>query len=66
MNFLLHGDLKLRGIKFTNKHLLTLEARGRFPKRVKLGEQTNAWVELEIEAYQQALLAARDKPKSAA
>ena len=60
MRFLLRSDLKARGIPFTNKHLLKLEADGKFPKRVKLGEQTNAWVEEEIDAYQAALVAARN------
>jgi prophage regulatory protein len=66
MKFLLRRDLKSRGIPFTNKHLLKLEREGRFPKRVKLGDQTSAWVEEEVDAYQQALAAARNETSSAA
>jgi predicted DNA-binding transcriptional regulator AlpA len=61
MKFLLRPDLKARGIKFSNKHLLHLEAQGRFPKRVYLGEQTPAWAEPEVDDYQRALLEARNK-----
>jgi len=60
MKFLLRSDLKARGIKFTNKHLLTLEERGKFPRRAYLGERTPAWPENEIDDYQEARLAERD------
>lgn len=67
MKFLLRPDLKARGIKFSNKHLLHLEAKGLFPKRVYLGELTPAWPEPEIDEHQRKLLEARDTaPKSAA
>jgi prophage regulatory protein len=65
MRFLLRDDLKARGIRFTNKHLLKLEADGKFPKRVRLGDQTVAWPEPEIDAYQTALMEARNTPKAA-
>jgi prophage regulatory protein len=65
MKFLLRPDLKARGITFSNKHLLKLEAAGKFPKRVRLGELTVAWAEPEIDAYQERLLAERGAPKAA-
>jgi predicted DNA-binding transcriptional regulator AlpA len=65
MKFLLRDDLKARGIVFSNKHLIELEKMGRFPKRVRLGAQTVAWPETEIDSYQEKLLADRDAPKAA-
>jgi predicted DNA-binding transcriptional regulator AlpA len=66
MKFLLRSDLRDRGIKFTNKHLLHMERTGKFPKRTYLGPRTPAWTEPEIDAHQAALLAERDAPPKAA
>lgn len=52
-------DLAVRGIPFSNKHLLFLEREGRFPKRVRLGHSTVFWVADEIDAYVAGRLAAR-------
>jgi prophage regulatory protein len=65
MKFILRDGLKARGIAFSNKHLIQLEKAGRFPKRVRLGDQTVAWVEPEVDAYQQRLVEERDTPKAA-
>ena len=37
-----------RGIGYTRRHLYTLEAERRFPKRVPLGENRAGWIESEI------------------
>ena len=36
------------------------EKAGRFPRRVRLGPQSVGWVEAEIDAYLEQLVAARD------
>jgi prophage regulatory protein len=35
-------------------------AEGKFPKAVKVGDRAVAWIESEIDAYQEACIAARD------
>jgi len=68
MKFLLRQDIQARGHRYSNKHLLTLEAAGKFPRRIRLaGGKTPAWVESEIEEHEAALVAARDAqpPKAA-
>jgi prophage regulatory protein len=37
-------DLKRMGITLSNTTLLRLEARGRFPRRVRIGGTTVAWL----------------------
>jgi prophage regulatory protein len=59
--FLTREDLVRRGITYTNTHLLRLERRDRFPKRVQLGPNRVAWVEREIEAWLQQRIADRDR-----
>jgi prophage regulatory protein len=63
--FLLRGDLKARGIKFSNVHLIRLERAGAFPRRVRLGGVTVAWLADEIEQWQAARIAAREAASSA-
>jgi prophage regulatory protein len=60
MRFLDEADLKARGIKFTRQHRHRLIKQGKFPKPVKLGLNTNAWVECEVDEYQQSCVAKRD------
>ena len=60
MKFLLRDDLRDRGIRWTNKHLLSMERAGKFPRRTYLGERTPAWLEAEIEKFQAERLAKRD------
>ena len=74
MKFLLRQDLNERGHlrlpgkpggAFTNKHLLELEAKGKFPRRVRLGVKTPAWPEPEVDEYERTLLAERSAEKAA-
>jgi prophage regulatory protein len=55
------SDLRERGIKFSRQHLHRLVASGKFPKPVKIGENTNAWPEAEIDAYLKACVRKRDE-----
>jgi prophage regulatory protein len=48
-----------RGITYTRQHLYRLEAAGKFPKRVKLGDRAIAWVESEIDEYLEKIIAGR-------
>ena len=41
------------------------EKAGRFPQRVKLGPNSVGWVEAEIDAYLEELVAARDASEEA-
>jgi len=41
------------------KHLHRLEASNKFPKRVKIGEHSIAWVESEIDEYLEKRIAER-------
>jgi prophage regulatory protein len=62
MRFLSLADLRERGVTFTRMHLLRLEAAGKFPKRVQLGENRVAWVEEEFDRWVAERLAERDNP----
>jgi prophage regulatory protein len=55
-----YPDLKPRGIPWTNKHLITLEKRGDFPRRVQLGSNTVAWVADEVDGYVADRVSARE------
>jgi prophage regulatory protein len=50
-----------KGISFHRSHLFKLVRAGRFPKPVKIGENRNAWVEAEVDAWIKGRIAARDK-----
>jgi prophage regulatory protein len=43
----LHG----KGIRFSRQHLHRLIRQGLFPRPIKLGKNTNAWLAEEIDAY---------------
>jgi prophage regulatory protein len=60
MRFLNEADLKARGIKFSRQHRHRLIRQGRFPKPVKIGANTNAWPEPEIDQYQEDCITKRD------
>ncbi|MDE9449916.1 AlpA family phage regulatory protein [Aliiroseovarius sp. Z3] len=45
------ADLKRMGITLSNTTLLRLEARGRFPRRLRIGGTTVAWLMSEIEDW---------------
>ncbi len=45
-----HADLRARGVRLHNSTLLRLEAKGLWPKRVKVGAKTH-WVAEEVEQH---------------
>lgn len=49
--FLSRDGLRARGIEYSNVHLLRLEKKGSFPKRIRLGENKVAWAENEIDQW---------------
>ena len=53
-------DLRDRGIKYSRQHRHRLIKRGLFPRPVKMGGGTNAWLENEIDQYLQDRIADRD------
>ncbi len=57
---LTRGDLPKLGIKLSNSTLLRLEAAGRFPKRIRLGGHSVAWVATEIHEHVQRLASSRE------
>lgn len=42
-------------VPFTDRHILNLEKKGKFPKRRVLGARSVAWVESEVNAWIDAL-----------
>lgn len=60
--FLRFPELSERcGVDFSRMHILRLEKAGKFPKRVQLGDNSVAWIEVEIIAWQAERIAARDR-----
>jgi predicted DNA-binding transcriptional regulator AlpA len=66
MRFLSAKDLRDRGIKFSRQHRHRLIKQGKFPPPVKIGANTNAWPEPEIDAYQENCIRKRDAELSSA
>ena len=60
MKMLSRRDLRDKGIPFTRQHIHRLIKQRKFPPPVKLGENTNAWPEDEIDEYLKACIARRD------
>jgi prophage regulatory protein len=63
------GDTSTRMLRFpqvkervgySRMHIDRMEKAGRFPKRVRLGPNSVAWVEAEIEAWLRERMASRD------
>ena len=52
--------LRQKGIKFSRQHRHRLIKEGRFPPPIKVGINTNAWIEDEIDRHIAGLIAARD------
>ena len=49
IKLLQYSELKeTHGIRFSRRHLYTLESERKFPKRVPLGENRVGWIESEI------------------
>lgn len=46
--------LRYRGIRVANTTLLRWEANGRFPRRVRLGGTSVAWLKSEVDAWIEA------------
>ncbi|NCT66375.1 MAG: AlpA family phage regulatory protein [Rhodanobacteraceae bacterium] len=55
----------VRRIGLQPAHVYALEARGDFPRRVKLGPRASAWVESEVSAWIESRIAARDARRAA-
>jgi prophage regulatory protein len=55
-----HEGLAAKGIPYSKPHVWRLEKRGKFPKRVHLGPGRYAYVEHEIDAHIDALIAERN------
>lgn len=51
MKVLSFRDLRDRGIPFTRQHIHKLVKRGEFPSPFKIGANTNAWNDSEIDQY---------------
>jgi prophage regulatory protein len=66
MRFLDEADLKARGIKFSRQHRHRLIRQRKFPPPVKIGANTNAWPEHEIDQYLEECIAKRDAELAAA
>jgi prophage regulatory protein len=48
------------GIPYSPQHIARLEAAGKFPKRVRLGQNRVAWLLTEVEAWLDERIAVRD------
>jgi prophage regulatory protein len=59
-NLIPYTALKGKGVPYSKPHLWRLERAGKFPKRVPIGASRYGYVESEIDAYLDALVAARD------
>lgn len=53
-------DLPRLGITLSPSTLLRLEAHGQFPKRVRLGDRSVAWLAHEVFAHVESLALARE------
>ena len=53
-------DLSRLGLNISNTTMLRLEATGRFPKRVRIGAHSVAWLAAEIHDHIAALAADRE------
>jgi prophage regulatory protein len=56
---LIFEELRDHGIVLGRRHLRRLEAAGKFPKRIKIGEHRVGWLADEIEAYIEAKIKER-------
>jgi prophage regulatory protein len=52
--------LRNKGVDYSDAQLHRLVKAGKFPAPIKIGENRNAWIEEEIDAYIQAKIAERD------
>jgi prophage regulatory protein len=52
-------------VLYSPQHVARLEAAGRFPKRVQLGQSRVGWIEQEVLDWLQRRIDARDMPTDA-
>ena len=57
--------LRERGIPWSRVHIARLEAAGKFPLHINIGENSVAWFEDEIDDLLEAKSAAREQRKTA-
>lgn len=60
----LYPGLASLGVPYSKRQLARLEAEGRFPRRVPIGDKTTAWVTAEVIAHVDRWIAARDAEKT--
>ncbi|MEO5772562.1 MAG: AlpA family phage regulatory protein [Sphingomicrobium sp.] len=60
VQLLAFSDLAERGIPFSRQHLWRLIKNRSFPAPIKLGSNTNRWVETEVDGWLRAQIAERD------
>ena len=61
MRVLNYSELKeKKGIRWTRMHLGRLEARGEFPRRIHIGQNSVAWSEDEIDRFLASKMRERD------
>lgn len=63
--FLRYEDLNKYGITWSRVHLDRLQRAGKFPKKIKIGANTAAYLESEIEAWIEARCAIREDGRAA-
>jgi prophage regulatory protein len=54
------AGLKEKGIRFSRQHIHRLIKANKFPRPAKIGTNTNAWPEQEIDQYLRDCIAKRD------
>jgi predicted DNA-binding transcriptional regulator AlpA len=60
MKVLTFGELqRIKGIPYCRDHLRRKVKAGEFPKPIDLGDHRIAWIEEEVDAYLEALVAKR-------
>ena len=52
-------ELRDHGVVYGRRQIDRIEAKGRFPKRVPIGENRVGWLETEIDAHVEMQIAAR-------
>jgi prophage regulatory protein len=66
MKVLSRADLReKKGIRFSRQHLYRLIRQRKFPSPIKIGANSNAWVEAEIDEFIANCVAQRDDATAA-
>src|SRR5438067_572351 len=58
---LLFSELRNEGVLYTRRHVDRLEAEGKFPKRVPVGDARVAWVAQEVRDWIEKRINARER-----